>query len=160
MPPGSRGDARKVTGGKVPFSSVDFPNLHTGNHQITSPADGRYNCIAWAAGIESAWWEPVMPRHWPANAPVDYKVTSLILAYESVGFVICADGSREDGVEKIAIYGVGDEYLHAARQLENGRWTSKIGASEDIEHDALEDLAGPCYGQATVFMKRNRVPAV
>src|SRR5438105_2134638 len=95
-PPGSRGGASKDTGGNVPFSSVEFPNLHAGNHQLTSPADNRYNCIAWAAGIDSAWWEPVIPRHWPANVPRNYKVSSLILAYESVGYVICADNSHEE----------------------------------------------------------------
>ncbi len=43
----------------------------------------------------------------------------------------------------------------AARQLETGKWTSKIGLNEEIEHDMLEDLAGPAYGHVTTFMKRN-----
>jgi hypothetical protein len=73
-----------------------------------------------------------------------------------VGFVICADGSQEEGIEKIALYGTGDEYMHAALQLKTGKWTSKLGESEDIQHDAPENLAGPCYGQVTAFMKRPR----
>jgi hypothetical protein len=80
-----------------------------------------------------------------------------VSVYESVGFVVCADGSQEDGVEKVAIYADGDEYMHAARQLEDGMWTSKMGPDEDIEHDAPDNLAGPCYGHVTTFMKRNRV---
>lgn len=83
-----------------------------------------------------------------------------MLAYESVGFVICADGSQEEGVEKIAIYSVGDEYMHAALQLASGKWTSKMGPDEDIEHDAPENLTGPCFGQVTAFMKRKRLLAV
>ena len=77
-----------------------------------------------------------------------------------MGFVICADGSLEEGVEKVAIYAVGDEYMHAALQLGSGSWTSKMGTGEDIEHDAPENLAGPCYGHVTAFMKRKRVTVV
>ncbi len=147
----------KDTGGNVPFSSVAFPNLHSGNHQIKSPPDDRYNCIAWAAGSDDSWWEPASTRYWPKNAPRDYKLTSLIVVYESVGFATCADGSQEAGIEKIAIYADGDEYMHAARQLETGKWASKMGPDEDIEHDAPENLAGPSYGQVMGFMKRKRV---
>jgi len=144
---------------------VDFPNLHSGNHEEKSPADKRYNCIAWAAGRNDTWWDPAVPEdsddpevdhYWPANAPRDYKLTSLVVVYESVGFVICADGSLEDGVEKIAIYADGPEYMHAARQLEDGRWTSKMGLGVDIEHDAPEDVVCPRYGNVAIFMKRNR----
>lgn len=141
------------------FRQEDFPNLHAGNHRDTSPPTRLYNCIAWAAGIDNDWWDPAEKHFWPANVPRDYKVTSLILAYESVGFVICADGSLEGGIEKIAIYADGDEYVHAALQLEGGKWTSKMGPDKDIEHDAPEDLVGPCYGQVTAFMKRNRASA-
>jgi hypothetical protein len=141
----------------VGFSNKDFPNLHPEKHRITSPADSSYNCIAWAAGIDSAWWEPVTERDWPQSAPRDYKLTSLIVAFESVGFVICADGSQEIGIEKIAIYADGDEYLHAARQLENGQWTSKMGPDEDIQHNSPDDLAGPAFGQVAAFMKRKRL---
>ena len=144
------------------FSSLDFPDLHSGNHHDTSLPDEKYNCIAWAAGDTDQWWDPTASTdpakqfYWPANVPRDYKVTSLILALESVGFAPCADASQEDGIEKIAIYRYGDEYMHAARQLESGKWTSKMGKSEDIEHDAPENLAGPCYGQVSAFMKRKR----
>lgn len=141
------------------FRTEDFPNLNAGNHRlIIREWNDTYNCVAWAAGIDNDWWEPTTGRFWPANAPHDFKVTSLIIAYESVGFAICVDGSLEAGVEKIAIYADGPEYLHAARQLETGKWTSKMGKAERIEHDAPEDLAGPAYGQVTAFMKRPRAP--
>ncbi len=136
------------------FRNEDFPNLHAGNHRDTSPADPSYNCIAWGAGSADEWWEPKKGASWPGNAPRDYKVASVVRVYESAGFAICPDGSQEDGIEKIAIYTDGDEYMHAARQLKNGKWTSKMGADVDIEHDAPEDLAGPCYGCVTTFMKR------
>jgi len=43
--------------------------------------------------------------------------------------------------------------LHAARQLPEGRWTSKLGELEDIEH-ALHDLTGTVYGSVVLVMKR------
>jgi hypothetical protein len=147
----------------VIFSSVDFPNLNSGNHHDTSDADEFYNCIAWGAGRNDAWWDPQegSPKkkyYWPAKVPRDDKVTSLIATYESMGFKSCgADGSPEIGMEKIAIYAHGEIYEHAARQLKNGKWTSKIGELEDIEHDAPENLIGPAYGEISTFMKR-RMP--
>jgi hypothetical protein len=146
----------------VQFEPGDFPNLHAGNYEEKGPADKSYNCIAWAVERTDANWDPKegddpeVRYFWPPNAPSDYQVTSLIVALESVGFVICADGSMETGFEKVAIYADGPEYMHAARQLENGKWTSKMGKAERIEHDAPEDLIGPRYGHVTKFMKRNR----
>jgi hypothetical protein len=46
----------------------------------------------------------------------------------------------------VALYADGQGVpLHAARQWPDGRWTSKLGAMEDIEH-ALQDLVGSEYG--------------
>ncbi|MCG8587287.1 MAG: hypothetical protein MI757_21490 [Pirellulales bacterium] len=45
-------------------------------------------------------------------------------------------------------------YTHAARQLPDGRWTSKLGKAEDIEHDSANDVAGGLYGEVVEFMKR------
>jgi len=59
----------------------------------------------------------------------------------------------EPGMEKIAIFAQGGKPTHMARQLENGRWTSKMGQSEDIEH-ALRDLEGVLYGEVALFMGR------
>jgi hypothetical protein len=42
---------------------------------------------------------------------------------------------------------------HAARQLLTGRWTSKLGKMEDIEH-GLRDLEGTVYGTVVLIMKR------
>ncbi len=42
---------------------------------------------------------------------------------------------------------------HAARQLPNGRWTSKCGELEDIEH-ALEGVVGIWYGTVAHLLKR------
>ena len=126
------------------FNAEAFPNLNDANHRKIGDRSDQYNCIAWAAGRRDQWWEaqddplPGRVYYWPENAPPDDRVTSLIVAFESIGYSICDDGSLVDGVEKIAIYArAGREvYEHAARQLENGKWTSKMGELEVIEHDA------------------------
>jgi hypothetical protein len=139
------------------FEPTNYPNLHAGNHRDTGPPSKKYNCIAWAARIDNDWWDPAEGRTWPGNAPrglLGCKVSSLVMVFESVGFILCKDGSLEQGVEKIAIYAIDEEWMHAARQLESGKWTSKMGADERIEHDTPEDLVGPWCGQIVTYMQR------
>jgi hypothetical protein len=64
------------------------------------------------------------------------------------------DASLEPGLVKVAIYGSGLMYTHAARQLPDGKWTSKLGKGEDIEHDSPDDVAGGVYGELAGVMKR------
>jgi hypothetical protein len=56
------------------------------------------------------------------------------------------------------LYGYGFVYTHAARQLPSGKWTSKLGKGEDIEHDSPYDVGGGVYGEVMQVMKR-AVPA-
>jgi len=42
---------------------------------------------------------------------------------------------------------------HAARQLPSGRWSSKLGPMEDIEHE-LQDVTGSVYGSVVLVLKR------
>ena len=81
--------------------------------------------------------------------------------YEARGYQKCIDGSLEAGIEKIALYGIPGPTgfplpTHAAYQLENGNWTSKLGIFEDIEHFLVEKLNGPRYGAVALYMKRQR----
>ena len=80
-------------------------------------------------------------------------------AYGTVGYIECADGSFEQGFEKIAIYaaretGGGLTPTHAARQLPSGRWTSKLGSCEDIEHTDPQAVNCPAYGNVVAYLKR------
>jgi hypothetical protein len=135
-----------------------FPRLTATNHQVTSPETTDYNCVAWSAGDTAHWWQPGV--YWPVAAPPnDYGVAVLEKAFESLGYEPCVDGSREPGVEKVALYGISIFYTHVARQLTSGKWTSKLGAAEDIEHDTPEDVAGGAYGQVVQYMKRPIPPA-
>lgn len=78
----------------------------------------------------------------------------MVLAFQSLGFVECEDASLESGYEKVALYSLGMMYTHAARQLPNGLWTSKLGQLEDITHATPEVIAGSDYGEVMQFMKR------
>jgi hypothetical protein len=135
----------------------NFPRLTAQNHRVTSPATQDYNCIAWAAGDTRRWWQPAV--FWPFPvAPTAGDIQTLVQAYQSLGFAVCADGNLEAGYEKVALYGNFFFYLHAARQLPSGQWTSKLGADVDIEHDTPKDVAEGLYGVVMYFMRRS-VPA-
>ncbi|MEO8455261.1 MAG: hypothetical protein ABI454_08875 [Sphingomicrobium sp.] len=80
-------------------------------------------------------------------------MNAYIAAFASRGYKRCKDGSLEEGVEKIAIYSLHGVPEHAARQLESGIWTSKLGDLDDISH-TLEALEKVHYGDVAVFMAR------
>lgn len=134
-----------------------FPKLADGNFQITSERDDAYNCIAWAAGdLQRRWWPSENPNdaYWPADISTERDVSAFEAAFATLGYVVCDHEGPELGFEKIALFVDENQTpTHAARQLTNGRWTSKLGKAEDIEHD-LYDLEGECYGAVSVVMKR------
>jgi len=138
-----------------PNKAALFPNLN--RYQVTSPATRRYNCIAWVFGDTTRRWWPYEGYYWPLPTPERTEtVEDFVGAFATQGFELCADGSLEQGYEKIAIYARDGEPTHAAKQLENGSWTSKLGSLEDIEHTSLDELNGNLYGQVEVFMRRLR----
>lgn len=130
-----------------------FPHLTEENHRDTSPDTPEYNCVAWAAGDPSRWWQP--GRYWPIDVgPTEFGLSVLVEAFRSLGFEPCPNGILEPGVEKVALYADALFYTHIARQLPDGKWTSKLGQAEDIEHGSPDDLAGGVYGQVAMFMRR------
>jgi hypothetical protein len=134
-----------------------IPCLINKYFRVTSPEASDYNCIAWAAGDDQRWWEPDQwgDYHWPPAIPRQWTLMAVIDAFRTLGYEPCSDGKYEKGFSKIAIFV--DQYnipTHAARQLENGKWTSKCGQLEDIEHD-LYDLCGQQgYGEVSCFMRK------
>jgi hypothetical protein len=138
-----------------PELEAKFPGLAEAYEQ-TSSADPSYNCIGFAAGDNDVWWEPVLGAYWPRRIPREYSLAALQAAFATIGYRLCASGDLEVGVEKIAIYAnEAGTYEHAARQLEDGFWTSKIGRNEDIRHGLLQ-LEGKEYGKVVAFMSRPR----
>jgi hypothetical protein len=138
------------------IASREFPRLTATNHRVTSPATPDYNCVAWSAGDVEHWWQPGV--YWPIATPSDdFGIGVLEAAFAKLGFSDCSDAALENGMEKVALFGSGLYYTHAARQLPSGKWTSKLGRDVDIEHDLPEDVGGGIYGEPVQFMKR-RVP--
>lgn len=132
-----------------------FPNLRTDGFSITSPRDATYNCIAWAAHDTERWWWPTSPYFWPESVPREESIDAFIRAYATIGFVPCENAVPEAGYEKVAIYAdTGGVPTHAARQLPDGRWTSKLGGSEDIEHGTIRALEDSDYGRVAVTLAR------
>jgi hypothetical protein len=57
--------------------------------------------------------------------------------------------------EWVALFASADgNYTHAARQLPSGKWTSKLGTWEDIEHDSVEAVGGGAYGELVARLFR------
>lgn len=133
-----------------------FPALQESGFKITSPQDDTYNCLAWAAGDSNRYWWPADPdgSHWPNGSPREETLEAFQAAFATLGYAVCASEELEEGCEKVALF-VDDRGLpkHAARQLSNGRWTSKLGLLEDIEHD-LHALEGAEYGTVVLVLKR------
>lgn len=135
-----------------------FPNLAKGGYRVTSAQTKDHNCIAWAAGDTQNWWWPIPPgikeAFWPSGASREETLAAFQDAFASLGYVVCDDEDLETGFEKIALFANQEGVpQHAARQLLTGRWTSKLGELEDIEH-ALRDLEGTAYGLVVLVMKR------
>ena len=143
--------------------TVLFPGLRNSTFKITSSPDFTYNCVAWVIGITNEWWEPrYREGTWPDHIPQERTVAAAILALANVSYEECGDGRIEENVEKVAIYGARDQFLHVAKQLPSGRWSSKLGRAWDIEHElealtSTANLGGPVqYGEVVAYMRREQ----
>lgn len=142
-----------------------FPNLSDDPYfEITSNETPKYNCIAWAYHITDRWMWPNTGEYafldgvhyWPSDKIMDCDVRNFIDAFKLKGYQLCHDGDFEEGFRKVAFYVTPDttECTHAARQLTNGKWTSKLGRSNDIQHGTPEAIENYDYGKVYCFMKR------
>jgi hypothetical protein len=130
-----------------------FPNLAKSSFDLTSDATEIYNCIAFAAGVDSEWWDPL--GVWPAGIGTEDTVENLMAVYRYHGFEE-SDDKPEAGFEKLASYATdnGKVYQHAAKLGADGRWLSKMGVDEDITHRTLDALESDAYGKVVKFMRR------
>ena len=135
-----------------------FPKLTEKNHFVSSPSSDNYNCIAWAYEVNNKWMWPGNPdSYWPYDIDSKDVLEALIQLYIDAGYEKCDNEQREDGFKKVAIYVNQEGATHAARQLESGHWTSKLGNCVDIEHDNLEALESESYGKAKVFFRKRNI---
>lgn len=138
-----------------------FPKLRTSDHSVTSPFDRGYNCVAWLAEDTTKWWEPPGGNglFWPDGLPVSPDRDAYLALFQKWGFETCDSGTLEAEKEKIAIWFAGDDFLHVAKQLENGWWSSKLGTYHDVSHAGNECICGENaneYSSDPEFMVRSR----
>lgn len=110
---------------------------------IASPPSVLYNCIAWAADDTTRWWWPGPEEisYWPPNVSRIETLEAFVEAFATLGYKPCDNDLLEPEFEKIAIFvDSKGEPTHAARQLPNGKWTSKLGRLEDVEHELHNQL--------------------
>lgn len=142
-----------------------FPKLKSDvDFKITSPVNPNYNCIAWAYHYTDRWMWPGGIEYkicdgfcyWPDGVEDSTDVSAFIKAFEKIGFSVCDSCDFEDGYRKIALYVIPGtkECTHASRQLSNGKWTSKLGESNDIQHGTPYTIEGNVYGTVYCIMKR------
>lgn len=124
--------------------------------EISSKEDWGYNCVAWAAGCSHVFWTHERGfgtyAFWPVGVPRGETLGHLVTLYESLGFTLCADGTVETQIDKIALFEQDGVWAHACKLCEDGRWWSKIDYFEDVKH-TIEDAVA-VYGTQPVFMKR------
>lgn len=143
-----------------PVKEASFPLLVSEGYKKTSPATRDYNCIAFAADVMDEWWWPDASGDgaWPEGVPRETTRAAFVAAYGTLGYKPCKDGKLEKGYEKIALYEKDGAPTHASKQLPDGRWKSKLGQWEDIEHNttrAVETHQGVgVYGSVALYFKR------
>lgn len=133
-----------------------FPKLSSGNYRVTSPPDNRYNCIALAAGDTSQWWWPLSDAryYWPPTISREATIDAFVSVFRSFGYELCDGAEVKGGYEYVALFAdAANVPTHAARQLPGGKWTSKLGEAEHIEHE-LRDLEGDAYGTVVAVLRR------
>ena len=132
-----------------------FPHLEADEPVVIREADPRFNCVAWAAGVVSALWWPADPDgYWPEGVPDELTLEAFVAALGTVGYVPCADGGPDSGLEKAAIYARAGVPTHVTRQSIDGRWTSKLGQDCLVSHASLRGLEGTVYGSVVMYLKR------
>jgi hypothetical protein len=147
--------------GELPHVESVFPSLVAAGYTSKSPKSRVYNCIAYAAGDETRKWAGFREAgyHWPEKAKEGYGLEALISAFAEIGYAACDSDALEPGCDKVALYVDQDGlWTHAAKQTEDGQWTSKLGNWEDIVHRTLDAVSGPdpAYGRVACLMKRPR----
>lgn len=137
------------------FTSPDFPNSIAEPFEVTSPSSGEYNCIAWALNDQSRFIWPLRQRgfYWPKSVRMEETLEAFSLLFAAKGYQVCMDGGFEAGFQKLALFEKDGLPTHAARQLPDGKWTSKIGAYIDVKH-SLKAMEGGRYGIVALFFKK------
>lgn len=146
------------------FSSIekiewDFPALRGGvGYRDASEETIVYNCLSWALGIN---WTRLDPEpkcagyYWFPGIPRKWDEPTIRTIFEKHSYTVADNYDLEPEFEKVVFY-CDDKGVpqHFARQLPDGKWASKMGDLNDIEHDTLESLISELYGKPGLVLKR------
>ncbi len=137
------------------LSLPSLPNSIDDPMEITSPDNGKYNCVAWALGQTVGFWWPKSDGvfDWPKDLPRIETRQNFIEFFKRHGFETCENGDFEKGFEKIALFEKNGKPEHVCRLLKKDVWTSKLGILEDVRHSIFA-ISGGFYGEVAVFLKR------
>lgn len=148
---------------------IKFPKLRENiSYTNHSKCTRDYNCIAWAVGVDyTKYWPIKNDAHysWFPDIPYEATITNFILFFLKFGYTQCEDGSLNDEFEKVALYGQRTLRMiykptHAAKQLPDGKWTSKLGIeAQDIIHNSESDICGREYGDVIMYFSRKKIIA-
>lgn len=152
----------------IPFIEHWFPNCTVpGTLSVTSPEDTLYNCVAWSLGITDRWLQPMTDMGpvspwaiWPDLAARGTAIETFVKMYRGEGFIKATGKKLEAGFDKIVLYwnDATGEFLHVARQHQDGTWWSKLGMASDVSHVGPDTLGPPGspggYGKVWGYMKR------
>ena len=123
------------------------------NYQVLAPATAAYNCISWSIGVTDHW-------EWPGDTEAVFDNL-----YSQYGYVRVFGLNYEvqPGIDKVVLYGTQNpdgsiKATHAARQLPDGSWSSKLGQGLLIRHAMPDDLDGSDYGVPVAVYVRSHRP--
>lgn len=125
------------------------------NFIFTSKQTWDYNCVMWSLHRDDYWKDFFYTED--GYISIDQSIKPYVEFFKENGFSICETNVVEEGFEKICIYSKNGIFSHVSRQLKDGRWASKMGNYEDIEHLSVFDVNGEGYGAPEVYMKKEIV---
>ena len=80
------------------------------------------------------WWPNLKRAFWPQNCAGKTTLDAFETWFAADGWVSTTDRYVEQNFKKVALFCKNGHPTHAARQLGNGNWTSKLGVSIDLWH--------------------------
>ena len=133
-----------------------FPNSQAEPFEITSRETGDYNCIGWAVGDSTKFYWPGPSEFffWPNEIPRNESLETFQLFFNSLVTKSVPTASWKRAFKKSRFLKKNGLPTHAARQLADGFWTSKLDVLEDVKH-SLGAISGGFYGEIALFLRKN-----
>jgi hypothetical protein len=139
-----------------------FPDLHNVASKQTSDFDLDYNCIAHAfLDDQKPWWPTGLPvagfdrygYYWPIASDNRSHMRAFLDWFSHDGWTETKSDKFAPHMLRVALYAKAAQPTHAARQIGQGVWTSKLGQGLDLSHK-LEELNGPNYGAPIALFEK------